>query len=306
MKFFLGTHLPRWLWDARFQGIPLFVSARTLRKVKTLRRAATDWGLDSGGFTELTAYGKWSIGVEEYANEVRSWSARIGRLVWAAPQDWMCEEFVCASTALAEDIVKPEERKLDTLVSKIPPRKRTVSAMRTARVLACLPLDQKLWSARIRVHQARTVTNFLALRAIAPELPIAPVLQGYAVADYLRHARDYASAGVDLTLLPLVGVGSVCRRQAQTDAAEIIGAIRGLGIRPHGFGFKKEGIRLAGRNLESSDSLAWSFGARLRPPLPGCRHGKSGTGKCNNCPLYALAYYDSIAPREGIELDTSF
>src|SRR5436309_107712 len=47
---------------------------------------------------------------------------------------------------------------------------------------------------------------------MAPELPITPVLQGQSISDYSRCADLYERHGVDLAALPLVGVGSVCRR----------------------------------------------------------------------------------------------
>ena len=295
MKFFLGTHRPYWLWDTGFVGIPLFVSARTLRGMKAVRRAVTDWGLDSAGFTELTMSGYWTVGPDKYAAEVVDWSNRIGRLLWAAPQDWMCEEYVCASTALAEGIVKPSAAKLKRLVAAINHRRVTPAAIRAASVAACLPLPPRIWQERIAKHQRRTVANYLRLRELAPSAPFVPVLQGFAESDYVRHATDYARAGVDLTALPLVGVGSVCRRQAGAEAAGIIRAVRRMGIKPHGFGFKSQGIAIAGRDLESADSLAWSYTARLAKPLPGCSHGPRGTSPCNNCPVYARQFYHKIS-----------
>lgn len=63
--------------------------------------------------------------------------------------------------------------------------------------------------ATVRVHQHRTVANYLRLRDLAPELPIIPVLQGQSIADYNRCADFYERHGVDLAALPLVGV-AVC------------------------------------------------------------------------------------------------
>lgn len=50
MRFFLGTHHPHWLADARFMDVPLFVSHRQISRYKTLPRAVGEWALDSGGF----------------------------------------------------------------------------------------------------------------------------------------------------------------------------------------------------------------------------------------------------------------
>lgn len=91
MRFYLGTHVPRWLSRPEFVGVPLFVSARRLRDQKTWRPATTAWALDSGGFTELTMHGRWIVTPQQYVADVRRWFDQIGPAEWCAPQDWMCE-----------------------------------------------------------------------------------------------------------------------------------------------------------------------------------------------------------------------
>lgn len=98
MKFYLGTHMPSWLAKV---DVPLFVSHRRLRGRVKLHRAVTSWALDSGGFTELSMYGKWTVTVEEYAKAIRRYRDEIGRLDWAAPQDWMCEPWIVEKTGLS-------------------------------------------------------------------------------------------------------------------------------------------------------------------------------------------------------------
>jgi hypothetical protein len=44
--------------------------------------------------------------------------------------------------------------------------------------------------------------------------------------------------------------------------------------------------------LKSADSLAWSYAARRRPPLAGCRHRTRA-----NCPRYALAWRARLLAR---------
>jgi hypothetical protein len=85
-------------------------------------------------------------------------------------------------------------------------------------------------------HQARTVGNYLELRALAPELPFIPVLQGWTISQYLDCVDRYTNAGIDLTALPLVGLGSVCRRQHTPAIAAIVQALASGGLRLHGFG----------------------------------------------------------------------
>ncbi len=99
-RFLLGTHQPHWLRLGL--DVPLFVSDRRLRSYRTLPRADVAWALDSGGFTELGTYGSWEYGPtpRQYANRVRRYRDEVGRLDWAAPQDWMCEPHLIARTGL--------------------------------------------------------------------------------------------------------------------------------------------------------------------------------------------------------------
>lgn len=243
-QFFLGSHQPGWLTDS---PVPLFISDRRLRTVKRPHPAVCDWALDSGGFTELSAHGTWDNGPTpaEYVGRIRRYQRHIGRLAWAAPQDWMCEPFITAKTGLT-----------------------------------------------VRDHQQRTVDNLLELRGLGPELPIIPVLQGWTIGDYARCVDLYHAAGVDLTREPLVGLGSVCRRQGTDEIGEVIAAIRDAGVpRLHGFGVKALGLRRYGHLLTSADSMSWSMQARREPPLPGC----SGHINCANCRRYAYAWARRMA-----------
>lgn len=144
----------------------------------------------------------------------------------------------------------------------------------------------------VREHQARTVGNFLELRAIAPDLPIIPVLQGWTLADYLDCAARFIDAGVDLAAEPTVGIGSVCRRQGTEAVAGIIAAVCEAvpGIDLHGFGVKISGLGKYGSSLASADSLAWSMAARREPPLPGCVGHKS----CANCERFAFRWRERV------------
>ena len=247
--FLLGTHQPGWLGRV---GVALFVSDRRLRRYRRLPAAAAGWAVDSGGFTELSTHGTWAHGPTPaaYAARVRRYHEEIGRLAWAAPQDWMCEPFLTAKTGLS-----------------------------------------------VVEHQARTVANLLDLRAAAPDLPWVPVLQGFTVGEYLACLDRYQRAGIDLTAEPLVGLGSVCRRQATGQAHRIVTELRVAGIgRLHGFGVKTTGLARYGHLLTSADSLAWSFDARRRPPLPGHQDRHRN---CANCPTYALTWRARLLARLG-------
>lgn len=150
----------------------------------------------------------------------------------------------------------------------------------------CEPAMLERTGLTVAEHQRRTVENYLELRRLAPEIRFIPVLQGQSLDDYQCCAAMYAAAGVDLADAPVVGLGSVCRRQATDEIREIVEHFAGQGLRLHGFGVKVRGLSEYGHLLTSVDSMAWSFHARRRPPLPGHTHKN-----CANCPEYAYAWY---------------
>lgn len=263
LGFYLGTHQPHWLESPAVpRDVNLFVSHRRLAGRKSLPKARVGWALDSGGFSELSLYGEWRTSPAEYVAAVHRYDEEVGLLGWAAPQDWMAEPFMLAKTGLT-----------------------------------------------VEDHQRRTVANFLDLRArwqqidpadelrsTAEHCVFMPVLQGWTRADYLRCADMYADAGVNLSHHPIVGVGSVCRRQATDEIGEIFEALSVLDIAMHGFGVKKAGVERYGHLLETADSMAWSFDARRSPRLPGC----SGHRNCANCLTYALKWRAEVVDRIGV------
>jgi hypothetical protein len=112
----------------------------------------------------------------------------------------------------------------------------------------------------VRDHQERTIANYLELRPLIPE--VIPVLQGWRLTDYLTCLDLYQSAEIDLTAQPVVGLGSVCRRQNTTEIETIVRELHGAGLALHGYGVKTNGLASYGRLLASADSMAWSFRAR--------------------------------------------
>ena len=143
----------------------------------------------------------------------------------------------------------------------------------------------------IAEHQRRTVDSLLELRTLAPDLPWTPVLQGWERDDYLRCADLYSKAGIDLAKEPIVGLGSVCRRHATSEAEWIVDSLRRRGLTNlHGFGFKSDGLRNLWGTLASADSMAWSYRARKeKGPMPGHTHQK-----CANCLPYALKWREEL------------
>ena len=61
----------------------------------------TSASLENGGFTQLDAHGAFRTSPEQYVRAVRRYRDEIGRLEWAAPQDWMCEPRMLAKTGLS-------------------------------------------------------------------------------------------------------------------------------------------------------------------------------------------------------------
>lgn len=157
----------------------------------------------------------------------------------------------------------------------------------------CEPVMVERTGLSVREHQARTVASYVGLRDAG--LPVVPVLQGQTIADYHRHVDDHAMAGIDLSQLATVGLGSVCRRQASADIEALVRSLAPL--RLHGFGVKSGGLRRYAAHLTSADSLAWSArGRRVRP----CPH--RGVTSCANCLPHALAW--RARALDGLEVPT--
>lgn len=266
MIFYLGT--TEYTWLAR-KGVPtpFFVNYHKLLKQEKRKSAflpaLEHWALDSGGFSELKVDGKWKIPPAQYVASVRRYVDEIGKLDWAAPQDWMCEDAILRKTGLS-----------------------------------------------VAVHQRRTIDSYLDLKAMAPELPFVPVLQGWLLNHYMDHIEQYDKAGVDLRKEDLVALGTMCRRQDTIRAAWIIRTLVEHGLRCHALGAKTVGLAGYSNLIASADSDAWSLGARIRhfKFSSECRH----TGDCHNCYNWALAWrqndvLDSLPPEESpiSEMDLS-
>lgn len=125
----------------------------------------------------------------------------------------------------------------------------------------CEPFIIEKTGLSVEEHQARTVENFLGLRAALGSLVI-PVIQGYGPRDYDRCVSRYQDAGVDLAAEPVVGIGSVCRRSKTDEARRLVLYLSDHGLRLHGFGLKGDTFRSLRDVLASADSMAWSYQAR--------------------------------------------
>lgn len=94
--FYVGLHQPS---DAgRFDRACVSINRLRGRR-KPL--GCSDVLVDSGAFTELALHGRYRVGVEEYASELRRLhEAGIVRISAAVAQDFMCEPFMLAKTGL--------------------------------------------------------------------------------------------------------------------------------------------------------------------------------------------------------------
>lgn len=246
--FYVGTNKGNWLWS-RENRHPLFVSVRSLKNHKKLHQSKVNWCCDSGGFTELSLFGKWVTSPKEYVEHLHRFNQEIGSMDWASPQDSMCEPSMLEKTG------------------------KTVEQ-----------------------HQHLTCENYCELKQIAPELRIVPVLQGWLPEDYLVHKKMYESYGICLENEFTVGVGSVCRRSKVDGMKQVFVDLATSGLKLHGFGLKQDGIKLFGKSLFSSDSMAWSFAGRVagwkNKYLCGTKHPNAKS--CGDCHDWAMQWADKV------------
>ena len=119
----------------------------------------------------------------------------------------------------------------------------------------------------IKEHQDMTIERYDALMAEdVGGVYIMPVLQGYDPQDYVNHVKAY---GKRLNHGAWVGVGSVCKRNSNPKSIEsVLLAIHQVrpDLRLHGFGVKTTGLgsSIISSLLDTADSMAWSYGARIQ------------------------------------------
>jgi hypothetical protein len=251
MTFYLGLSQPSWIGRT---PVPICLARPRLVRARSLRRITGPYILDSGGFTELAKHGRWSIDAATYAADIRWIVEQLGRPPDAvACQDLMCEPPMIYGGRLGM-------------------------------------LDVPGTGLSVIEHQRRTVASLVELRELLPGLPVMPVLQGWTFPEYLRCAQMYADAGVDLTREPLVGVGSVCRRQHMYSTERIFQELHFAGITQlHAFGMKIKGLADFGDLVTTADSQAWGVSARLRPePCPFGRRSEQ------NCLHRALEWRSEV------------
>lgn len=93
-SFYVGYHQPS---DAAKIKRPLCFSVMRLRR--RVSWFADEFILDSGGYNEITKHGHYRMSAEEYGSTVND-LRRMGGMVWAAQQDFMCEPEATSRTGL--------------------------------------------------------------------------------------------------------------------------------------------------------------------------------------------------------------
>lgn len=120
-----------------------------------------------------------------------------------------------------------------------------------------------------RQHQEWTIRDHVECLELAEEIGVdaepVSVLQGYTVPEYLEHLDYYREHGL---LSDYVGLGSVCRRNAEEEIRSTILQVRdALPARCdlHAFGVKKSVLRFPDvvNALDSVDSNAWDYAVRM-------------------------------------------
>lgn len=130
----------------------------------------------------------------------------------------------------------------------------------------CEPAMLAITGLTVAAHQRLTIERYDALVPLVSGVHVMPVLQGYTPAEYVEHIRQY---GHRLARGMWVGVGSVCKRNGNVKAIEaVLLAIKAErpDLRLHGFGLKTTALAsgLVWQLLDTADSMAWSFAARLQ------------------------------------------
>jgi hypothetical protein len=106
MRFYLGTHIPAWVERV---DVPWFVSVTRLldRKSPLVGR---NWVMDSGGFTQIAKYGRYTISESDYHRAIAMHKPGA-----AFCQDWMCEPSMLQRTGLS--VQEHQKRTLSSYLS---------------------------------------------------------------------------------------------------------------------------------------------------------------------------------------------
>lgn len=183
--------------------------------------------VDSGAFTELSEYGAYRHGVEEYARELhRLHCEGVVAIFGAVAQDYMCEPFMIEKTGLSvADHQRLTIERYDALVDEM----------------------RRLFDG-------------------PPPFPIMPVLQGFDPTEYAEHVMQYGDRLTPSSWVG-VGSVCKRNGDPDTVASVLsaIRDLR-PDLLLHGFGVKLTSLLhpQIRELLSTADSMAWSYSARRK------------------------------------------
>ncbi|MEU4220372.1 DUF6884 domain-containing protein [Actinoplanes sp. NPDC026623] len=99
LSVWIGADVNAFWWST---PTPVLVSYDRLRDLVGLPVATAPWVLDSGGYQELVKHRGWTVSGSQYTADIRRYRTEIGRLVWAAAQDWPASPTALRATGLTE------------------------------------------------------------------------------------------------------------------------------------------------------------------------------------------------------------
>jgi hypothetical protein len=218
LRFYVGLHQPS---DAHNFDRCMVSIARLRERVGDF--AAHEWMLDSGAFRELEDHGYYRQSPEHYAAQIVRW-ARVGRLVAASSQDFMCEPYIFA------------QRKKHTGITYTIADHQRATITRYDRIL----------------------------RAVAGAAYVLPVLQGYLPEQYAAHLDQYGDRLAAGAWVAVGSVCKRNGNPREIAAVLRAIKERRPDLRLHGFGCKKTALKSQEVRalLYSADSMAWSYSAR--------------------------------------------
>lgn len=307
--FYLGLHQPNWLRQRGLfaPGTCLFYSFNTLVRLTQYWPAEYPVRMDSGMFTLRQRCGPVDVmPVEWFASRAAAICRGLGTVDGFAIQDWMCEPQVIHGLVKRRNPNakrKPTIEPVQWLKWARTAGPMLAEAVHQAESLGDFQVIFHGTGLSVEEHQHRTVQSYLALTKLAPTVPWFPVLQGWKRDEYFQCWDMYEQAGVELRALPVVAVGSTCRRHNTQEVEDLVVELHRRGLRNlHMLGMKTEGLRRCLPYVRSADSAAGSFAARAEHIImPGCEHGvfefrerlgRNDWGNCANCPRWLRHWYE--------------
>lgn len=194
LQLWIGGDVPALWW-----GLPVLVSYGRLVRAKTLPVATAPWVCDSRGFNEIMQHGTWTITVEQYAADLTRYAEQIGRLRWAAPQDWPAAAAALARTGLTEH--EHQVRTIDGFETLVKLTDVPIIPVLTGTTMAGYLRHLAMWKAR--GYDLTTMDTVIGVGALVGRAPrdVADIIR----ALYAAGVRRMHGFGVKGPALALAG-----------------------------------------------------------------------------------------------------